>query len=181
MYFYIRNFVYVYLLIITHSIQNILLHLFKGSSTRFKGPFQCAAYIIKTNGLKGIYKGGIPMLGRDCLAFGLYGLTYETLSNALKSRKWTDSLGLLADFVGGGIAGCVSWITTMPMDVIKSRYQADMKNEYKGPLDCALRSYREEGVTVFFRGALVSCLRAFPVNGVMFLVYAQIIQYLRHS
>jgi hypothetical protein len=33
----------------------------------------------------------------------------------------------------------------MPFDVIKSRYQADMKKEFSGMLDCAFKSYKEEG------------------------------------
>ncbi|KAF9320738.1 hypothetical protein BG000_003203 [Podila horticola] len=42
---------------------------------------------------------------------------------------------------------------------------------YKGMVDCAIRSYRREGMGVFFRGATPALLRAFPVNAVTFFVY----------
>ncbi|KAG0039543.1 hypothetical protein BGZ82_007777 [Podila clonocystis] len=42
---------------------------------------------------------------------------------------------------------------------------------YKGMVDCAIRSYRTEGMGVFVRGATPALLRAFPVNAVTFFVY----------
>ncbi|KAF9906468.1 hypothetical protein EC991_000636 [Linnemannia zychae] len=42
---------------------------------------------------------------------------------------------------------------------------------YKGMMDCAIRSYRSEGMGVFMRGATPALLRAFPVNAVTFFVY----------
>lgn len=38
-------------------------------------------------------------------------------------------------------------------------------------VDCAIRSYRSEGMGVFVRGATPALLRAFPVNAVTFFVY----------
>ncbi|KAK3846837.1 MAG: mitochondrial carrier domain-containing protein [Linnemannia gamsii] len=42
---------------------------------------------------------------------------------------------------------------------------------YKGMVDCAIRSYRSEGMGVFMKGAAPALLRAFPVNAVTFFVY----------
>ncbi|KAF9125134.1 hypothetical protein BGW39_007637 [Mortierella sp. 14UC] len=42
---------------------------------------------------------------------------------------------------------------------------------YKGIMDCAIRSYRSEGMGVFMRGVTPALLRAFPVNAVTFFVY----------
>ncbi|KAF9194245.1 hypothetical protein BGZ50_006538 [Haplosporangium sp. Z 11] len=42
---------------------------------------------------------------------------------------------------------------------------------YKGMVDCAIRSYKSEGMGVFMRGATPALLRAFPVNAVTFFVY----------
>ncbi|KAG0001218.1 hypothetical protein BGZ80_010616 [Entomortierella chlamydospora] len=42
---------------------------------------------------------------------------------------------------------------------------------YKGMVDCAIRSYRSEGMGVFMKGATPALLRAFPVNAVTFFVY----------
>lgn len=46
--------------------------------------------------------------------------------------------------------GAVSWAVCTPMDVVKSRIQADgvYLNQYKGTLDCMLQSYQKEGLKV---------------------------------
>lgn len=47
-------------------------------------------------------------------------------------------------------AGAISWGTATPMDVVKSRIQADgvYLNKYRGVLDCISQSYRQEGFKV---------------------------------
>ncbi|KAI1300366.1 hypothetical protein EDD11_006231 [Mortierella claussenii] len=49
--------------------------------------------------------------------------------------------------------------------------QVPSTTPYKGMVDCAIRSYRSEGMGVFMRGATPALLRAFPVNAVTFFVY----------
>lgn len=46
--------------------------------------------------------------------------------------------------------GAISWGTATPMDVVKSRLQADgvYLSKYKGTLDCILQSYQNEGLKV---------------------------------
>lgn len=48
------------------------------------------------------------------------------------------------------LLGAISWGTATPMDVVKSRLQADgvYLNKYKGILDCILQSYQNEGLKV---------------------------------
>ena len=76
-----------------------------------------------------------------------------------------------AQFVFGGLAGTLCWLSVLPFDVVKSRMQATDGRHYTGMVQCARDSYRQEGAKVFMRGALAMSLRAFPVNGVTFLVY----------
>lgn len=47
-------------------------------------------------------------------------------------------------------AGAISWGTATPMDVVKSRIQADgvYLNKYRGVLDCISQSYQQEGFKV---------------------------------
>ncbi|KAF9397866.1 hypothetical protein BGX21_008419 [Mortierella sp. AD011] len=49
--------------------------------------------------------------------------------------------------------------------------QVPSASPYKGMVDCAIRSYRSEGMGVFMKGATPALLRAFPVNAVTFFVY----------
>lgn len=69
------------------------------------------------------------------------------------------------------LLGAISWGTATPMDVVKSRLQADgvYLNKYKGILDCILQSYQNEGlkVSAVWRKIWVSgiCLLAGKYNG----------------
>lgn len=144
----------------------------------FKGPLQCAAAIYKERGFLGFYKGGLAMAFREVPSFGIYCLTYEFLSAKMHHHKFTDSHGVLADLVSGGVAGSLTWLSIIPFDVIKSRYQADFNGEYKGFVHCAKKLYKEGGVRIFYTGGLVTCIRAFPVNAVTFLFYSQMLKYL---
>lgn len=49
---------------------------------------------------------------------------------------------------------------------------------YKGIVDCTIKSYQAEGISVFFRGIIPTLIRAWPVNAVTFYVYEIMINWL---
>jgi solute carrier family 25 carnitine/acylcarnitine transporter 20/29 len=95
-------------------------------------------------------------------------------------RRWAsdplrpDDLSPVGQLVAGGLGGIAAWGISYPIDVIKSRMQT--YPEYKGILDCAVKSYRAEGHRVFFAGLGTTVIRSFPVNAVIFLVYEVLIK-----
>lgn len=75
--------------------------------------------------------------------------------------------------------GVASWIFVLPFDVIKSKIIADSLAEkplYKNAWDCTVKTFREGGMIRFFRGFWLLSLRAFPVNGITFLVYEKLME-----
>ena len=75
----------------------------------------------------------------------------------------------------------MSWSAIFPFDVVKSRVQADEIGKYNGFLDCAVKSYREEGWRVFTRGLLICAARGFPSAAVTFLLYAQTLKFFNNN
>lgn len=88
----------------------------------------------------------------------------------------------------GGIAGIVTWASVFPLDVIKTRLQAQTIGDSSswlegqsllpasnrktlGSLQLAKEVYRTEGLKVFYRGLGVCSLRAFIVNAVQVSTY----------
>jgi solute carrier family 25 carnitine/acylcarnitine transporter 20/29 len=91
----------------------------------------------------------------------------------------------------GGVAGIVTWASIFPLDVIKTRVQTQtfvscpdtsplLSGEQQlqhsthrrcGAVHVAKQTYREGGVSVFFRGLTVCSVRAFIVNAVQWAVY----------
>lgn len=128
---------------------------------------------MEQRGIRGVYRGFGVQLPRDVIASSIYFTVFEYMSYEGNSKidkvpHW------LINFVSGGVAGIVSWTAIIPFDVIKSRVQADYdKKLYKNFIDCAMKTYKDHGVRAFFTGGGLICLRAFPVNAVTLMVYAE--------
>lgn len=90
--------------------------------------------------------------------------------------------GFLVVLLSGGFAGVLAWGFATPMDVIKSRMQTDESDQhkYKGLIHCARESVRKEGAKVLFKGLGLNCIRAFPVNMVVFVTYEAVLRFTDH-
>lgn len=150
-----------------------LLFVAKRRQSLYHGPIDCIKKIYHVRGLSGYFQGMSTTILRDVPGFGIYFGTYELLSHWLS--KVLDKNGAVIPLTCGGLAGVISWISTFPFDVVKSRLQADGNHgnyRYSGLVDCAVKSYRAEGVGVFTRGLLPTVVRAFPSNAAIFYVYS---------
>ncbi|XP_040298158.1 solute carrier family 25 member 48 isoform X2 [Bufo bufo] len=159
--------------------QNTSIHHYKRT---YKGPVHCVNCILRKEGLLGMYRGAGAMLLRDIPGYCLYFIPYIYLSEWLKLDRHTTP-SALSVWLAGGIAGAISWGTATPMDVIKSRLQADSlyNRKYRGVKDCIKQSYSNEGIQVFFRGITVNAIRGFPMSAAMFLTYELSLRALKTS
>ncbi|XP_043277027.1 mitochondrial basic amino acids transporter [Venturia canescens] len=132
----------------------------------FTGPVHCLRHIYRNEGCRGVFTGlGITAL-REAPSYGVYFLTYELLT---RTSKVTD-ISTFHMLMAGGLAGTASWVATYPVDVIKSRLQADGQGRYSGALDCLRQSMKTEGHKWLFRGLSSTIIRAFPTNAATFAV-----------
>ena len=123
-----------------------------------------------------MYRGLSAQFYRDIPASASYFAIFEFCS--FYGHKYLPSINSqLLNFISGGLAGVLSWTLIMPFDVVKSRVQADIKSKmYNGFMDCFVKSTREEGVLVLFRGYSAIATRAFLVNSVTLLVYVELLK-----
>ncbi|XP_007423646.2 solute carrier family 25 member 48 [Python bivittatus] len=146
----------------------------------YRGPIHCVATILQQEGLAGLYRGSTAMFLRDVPGYCLYFIPYAFVSVWITPEECLSPTPFSV-WMAGGIAGIISWGTATPMDVVKSRLQADgvYLNKYKGVIDCICQSYHSEGLKVFFRGLTVNTLRGFPVSAATFLGYELSLKALR--
>ncbi|KAM9779419.1 solute carrier family 25 member 47-A-like isoform X2 [Syngnathus typhle] len=145
----------------------------RGTKPKYRGPVHCLLSILKAEGLRGLYRGAMPLALRDGPGFAMYFLTYNTIRGWL-TESGKEKPAWSSVMLAGGFAGTVAWSISTPMDVIKARLQADGAREtrrYRGFAHCIAETIRTEGVGVFFRSLGINCLRAFPVNLVVFFTY----------
>lgn len=137
--------------------------------------FRTAREIYKTMGLRGFYYGGTITVLRDAIGYGFYFLSYE-------STKTFFTNDTMQSLIGGGIAGCVTWATIYPIDVIKTQYttqeQPLLASRFASSWDCARQMYSNNGIAVFFRGMGICMCRAFFVNAVQFYVFEWTLRHL---
>lgn len=141
----------------------------------YKGPISVARSIFRSEGLKGMYRGLTITVIRDAPSHGFYFWTYEYMREKLhpgcrKSGQETLQTMLIA----GGLAGVASWVCCYPLDVVKTRLQAQSSSsplKYNGIVDCFQKSVKEEGYHVLWRGLGTAVCRAFVVNGAIFAAY----------
>lgn len=132
-----------------------------------------AGQIIKTLGVKGLYKGASACLLRDVPFSAIYFPTYANLkyllfdfdpSNPNKKHR-LDSWQLL---ISGALAGAPAAFFTTPADVIKTRLQVEQKKgetKYNGIAHAFKTILKEEGVGAFFKGSLARVFRSSPQFG----------------
>ncbi|KAH8593746.1 mitochondrial carrier domain-containing protein [Bisporella sp. PMI_857] len=154
--------------------------------------WRIAKHVIRTEGLKGLYLGGVVTALRDSIGYGFYFWSYELSSSLIVSemkKRGMDSSGqeTVKTLVCGGLAGVVTWASVFPLDVIKTRVQAQVTGENSpllrattvdgteprklGAMEIARNAYKTEGPGVFFKGLTVCSVRAFIVNAAQWAVY----------
>ncbi|KAK9760382.1 hypothetical protein K7432_015651 [Basidiobolus ranarum] len=147
------------------------------SGNYYKGPMDCFLKTYRAGGIAACYRGLWPTILRE-LSFGPYFVSYEILCRMVtppgKTTADVSGLGLI---VAGGFAGICAWVSTYPFDVVKTKIQADLvgsgQPRYRGVIDCMVKCYREEGISILFRGMNATILRAFPLNAATFFIYTQ--------
>lgn len=106
----------------------------------------CGRAIYRTEGMGGLFRGWFPTLVRDTPSGGLYFLVYHGC------QRWLDRLSPFKgsdagrELVAGGLAGMLSWGSIIPLDVIKTRMQAE-GNPYKSMGACFVGIARVRGTS----------------------------------
>ncbi|KAM7221549.1 Mitochondrial carrier domain containing protein [Rhypophila decipiens] len=92
--------------------------------------------ILRSQGIKGLYFGGLVTALRDSIGYGFYFWSYELTSRWMASTITPGSEGA-ADtarvLLCGGLAGIVTWASIFPLDVIKTRVQTQVLHSHSPP------------------------------------------------
>nr|XP_016444577.1 PREDICTED: mitochondrial arginine transporter BAC2-like [Nicotiana tabacum] len=154
-------------------------HQQNNQTTSLKGPIDVTRRIIKQEGWRGIYRGLTITVLRDSHSHGLYFWLYEYTKEQLQPgcRK-NGQESFQTTLIAGGLAGAVSWISCYPLDVVKTRLQAQSNTKYSGIVDCFRRSVKEERHGVLWLGLGTTVGRAFIVYGAIFTAYETALRYL---
>ncbi|RDL32532.1 Mitochondrial carrier [Venustampulla echinocandica] len=166
------------------------------SSATAASSLRIAKDILRTEGIRGLYFGGVVTALRDSVGYGFYFWSYEISTRFMMSRMDQDAATTgngqkeaAKVLLCGGLAGIVTWASIFPLDVIKTRVQTQilgpgdggertslLGQRRLGAMEVARNAYRTEGVNVFFKGLAICSVRAFIVNAAQWAVYEWIMR-----
>ncbi|KAI4296774.1 hypothetical protein L6164_036699 [Bauhinia variegata] len=174
-----------------HPFDTVKVKLQKHSAEvhgiQYKGGLDCTAKILKTEGIKGLYRGATPsfvgMAFESSLLFGIYSQKKLALQGGVQNSGPQPYIIIPS----AAYAGAVISFVLCPAELVKCRMQiqgADpltpKSSIYSSPLDCALKTVKSEGVRGIFRGGYTTLLRESFGNTVFFSVY-EYMRYHMHS
>lgn len=134
--------------------------------------------VIKEQGVQGLYKGVVATGIRQASSVGVRFMLYNEVRAVIAGGK--DAKGKpWHSMVAGGTVGAISVIVNNPVDVVKSRIQAQGSGPnpaYTGTVQAFFKILREEGARSFFKGVEARVLRVGLGQAITFATYEQIFQ-----
>ncbi|KAJ1752951.1 hypothetical protein LPJ78_003631 [Coemansia sp. RSA 989] len=76
------------------------------------------------------------------------------------------------DFVAGSLAGAAQVAVGHPLDTIKVRMQIEKAGMFQGPIDCLLKTVKNEGVLGLYKGMASPLVGIAAVNSLLFWAYS---------
>jgi len=139
----------------------------------YKNTYDCFKTSVRTEGLRGMYRGVSLTLLRDvpgnAMWFGLYELGKRFF--AYKNNIPLEDITITHMMASGGLAGFGYWITCMPADTLKSIVQTDNTDIKIRKKLSIISLYKSVGYKSLYRGIYPTLLRAMPSNAVIFSSY----------
>eukprot|EP00929_Paragymnodinium_shiwhaense_P058752 TRINITY_DN2943_c0_g1_i3.p1 TRINITY_DN2943_c0_g1~~TRINITY_DN2943_c0_g1_i3.p1 ORF type:complete len:321 (+),score=82.86 TRINITY_DN2943_c0_g1_i3:90-965(+) len=138
----------------------------------YSGSVDALVKIVKNEGPAGLYRGLVPTIAKQATNQAVrFPVQFVTLRAMVGDDKEMQKHPLYSG-AAGAVAGAVSVLVTMPQDVIKSRMQGEeAKKLYKGTLDCAMQTFKNDGAMFFYSGTWPRMIRVSLDVGITFAVF----------
>ncbi|XP_051164565.1 mitochondrial folate transporter/carrier [Leptopilina boulardi] len=136
--------------------------------------------IVKTEGIRGLYRGVSPNMLGSGASWGLYLFFYRTIKNRLQDGDPNKIIGVKMSLFATAQAGIFTNLITNPLWVIKTRmclqYSGDNalpeSRRYSGIIDAVRKIFKTEGFKGFYKG-LVPGMFGVTHGCIQFVIYEE--------
>jgi mitochondrial ornithine carrier protein len=138
------------------------------------GPIQLILQIYRNQGITGFWRGQMGTFLRETGGSAAWFGTYEYTSSFLKSYRRRPDIPAHDLMLSGACAGMAYNLVLFPADSVKSRMQTDSISDARfsrGFWEMGKEMWKYGGIRVFYRGCLITVLRAAPSSAVIFWTY----------
>ncbi|KAF2885701.1 hypothetical protein ILUMI_20474 [Ignelater luminosus] len=151
-----------------------------GESPLYKGTWDCLKKTVTKEGVLGLYKGmGAPLVGVApifAISFMGYGVGKQIFG-----PPQGEHYRIPHYFAAGAFSGIFTTSIMAPGERIKCLLQIQQSATHKlynGPVDCAIKLYKQGGIKSIYRGSVATIMRDVPASGLYFLTYEGLKDYL---
>lgn len=123
-------------------------------ATKYSGLIGTVTKILKDEGVRGLYRGLVPIVIGYLPTWTVYFLLYEK-SKTVISRYLSEDTRYVGHILSALCAGGASTLVTNPIWVVKTRLMSQNASSswhYRGTIDAFRSMYRQEGLRVFYSG-----------------------------
>lgn len=97
--------------------------------------------------------------------------SFEEAKSILSYRHWDKKINTYDILYAGLFASFIAHLTIYPIEVIRVRLSADLKNNYNGAFDCLWKLIKTEGVCTLYKGMMPWVLSSLPSPAFNLFVY----------
>eukprot|EP00095_Tigriopus_kingsejongensis_P003181 maker-scaffold91_size383040-snap-gene-1.24 protein:Tk03181 transcript:maker-scaffold91_size383040-snap-gene-1.24-mRNA-1 annotation:"hypothetical protein DAPPUDRAFT_332854" len=143
-----------------------------GQKSKYRGVMDAYTTIGRKEGIKGLYKGTLPNIGRTAIINVGEIVVYDIVKDHLIFSGWMVD-GIPCHFMAAIAAGFTATLIASPVDVIKTRFMNSRDGKYRGAFHCGIETARNEGFKAFYKGFSVSFTRLVCWNICLWITYEQ--------
>ncbi|KAH8267929.1 hypothetical protein KR026_011171, partial [Drosophila bipectinata] len=136
--------------------------------------------ITSEEGITALWRGSLPTVGRAMVVNMTQLASYSQFKAYFRDGPLKMQEGIKLHFCASMLSGLLTTMTSMPLDIAKTRIQnmktIDGKAEYRGTLDVLFRVARQEGVFALWKGFTPYYCRLGPHTVLTFILLEQLNQ-----
>ena len=133
---------------------------------------RATAGLARQRGIAGFYTGWWPGLVGKIPSYALTWTFFQQLKRIRNRMRPDRDPTDLENSAMGSMASALSVCLMIPVDTIKTRLVTQGPNRvYNGIIDCAIKTFRNEGMRAFYRGLPPRLISVVPMIGIQFGVY----------
>ncbi|CAD6234089.1 GSCOCG00007541001-RA-CDS [Cotesia congregata] len=130
------------------------------TAPQYTGLRNALTEIVKSDGVRGLYRGVTPNVLGSGSSWGLYFFFYNNIKTWLQKGNSKKPLGPSLQMLAAAEAGILTLLITNPIWVVKTRlclqYSTDVQlaesKRYSGMMDALRKIYRTEGIRGLYKG-----------------------------
>ena len=138
----------------TRKVRSLTDFLFRSQATQ-KSSKTIINQIIKSEGMRGFYRGYVSTLSRELPFSFIQFPLWEYLKQCRREQTNRNELSFIESGTCGAISGALAASTTTPLDVAKTRIMLAQRNDAEASqssLKVLTHIYREEGARALYAG-----------------------------